>query len=87
MIFFEFMNLDQVGDTFSLKLKHFNPDLTGWETNEEWTTFRLIEVGENTVWFDGLTITRISDEIKLYLAITKNGKQIIEELFYCKGML
>jgi hypothetical protein len=87
LIFSEFMNLVQEGDTFSLKLKHFNPDLTGWEANEEWTTFRLIEVGENAVWFDGLTMIRIGDEIKLHLAITENGKQIIEELSYRKGVL
>jgi hypothetical protein len=57
-----------------MKLKHFNPDLSGWETSGEWTTFRLVEVGDNTVWFSGLTMIREGYKIKLFIAITENGE-------------
>jgi len=87
LIFTEFMNLVQEGNTFSMKLKHFNPDLSGWEANEEWTVFKLIEVGENSVWFDGLTMIHSDNEIKLYLAMTENGVETIEELTYQRGSL
>ncbi len=87
LVFSEYMNLIQEGESFSLKLKHFNPDLSGWEEKEKWTTFRLVEVGENTVWFSGLTMVREGDEITLYLALTENGERRIEELTYRKGSL
>ncbi len=84
LIFSEFMNIVQEGETFSLKLKHFNADLSPWEEKEEWTTFRLVEVGENTVYFHGLTMKREGDEIKLWLALTEGGIRKIEELNYVK---
>ncbi|MEB2777213.1 DUF6265 family protein [Algoriphagus sp. D3-2-R+10] len=84
LIFSEFMNIVQEGETFSLKLKHFNADLSAWEEKEEWTTFRLVEVGENIVYFHGLTMKREGDEIKLWLALTEDGVRTIEELKYVK---
>ncbi|WP_192348226.1 DUF6265 family protein [Algoriphagus sp. Y33] len=84
LIFSEFMNIVQEGETFSLKLKHFNPDLSPWEEKEEWTTFRLIETDENTVYFHGLTMKREGGEIKLWLALTEDGVRTIEELNYVK---
>lgn len=80
LVFSEFMNLVQEGESVSMKLKHFNPDLSGWEEKEEWTTFRLIELSEHKVWFDGLTIERIGDEMIYHLALTENGEVTIEEL-------
>jgi hypothetical protein len=85
LVFSEFMNIVQEGDTFTMKLKHFNRDLSGWEEKEKWTTFRLVEVGEDTVWFSGLTMIRTGDEIKLHIAMTENGVRTIEELTYRKG--
>lgn len=87
LVFTEFMNLIQDGESVSMKLKHFNPDLTGWEEKEEWTTFKLIEVRENKVWFDGLTIERIGDEMVYQLALTENGVQSIEELRFKRKAL
>ncbi len=87
LVFSEFMNLVQEGDTFSLKLKHFNPDLSGWEEKEKWTTFRLVEVGENQVWFNGLTMILTGDEIELHLALTENGIKKVEKLTYQRGSL
>lgn len=84
LVFSEFMNIVQDGETFSLKLKHFNADLSPWEEKEEWTTFRLVEVGENTVYFHGLTMKREGDEIKLWLAMNEDGIHTIEELKYIK---
>jgi len=84
LVFSEFMNIVQEGETFSLKLKHFNPDLSPWEEKEEWTTFRLVEVGENSVYFHGLTMKREGDEITLWLALTEDGVRTIEELKYVK---
>ena len=87
LVFSEFMNLIQDGESVSMKLKHFNPDLTGWEEKTEWTTFRLIELGENKVWFHGLTIERMEDELIFHLAMTENGERSIEELRFKRKTL
>jgi len=87
LIFTEFMNIVQEEDTFYLKLKHFNPDLSGWEEKEEWTIFRLVEIGDNTIWFHGFTMQRIGSEMILTLEITENGKTTLEEFKYSKKVL
>lgn len=84
LIFSEFMNVVQEGETFSLKLKHFNPDLSPWEEKEEWTIFPLVSTGENSVYFHGLTMQRTGNKINLSLAITEDGKRTIEEFSYEK---
>jgi hypothetical protein len=87
LVFSEFMNLIQESESISMKLKHFNPDLTGWEEKEEWTTFRLIELSENKVWFDGLTIERIDEEMVYQLDLTENGEKTLEELRFKRKAL
>lgn len=84
LVFSEFMNIVQEGETFSMKLKHFNPDLSPWEEKDKWTTFRLVEIGENIVSFSGLTMQRIGDEMLLQLVLTENGIRKIEEFKYTK---
>ena len=84
LVFSEFMNIVQEGEIFSMKLKHFNPDLSPWEEKDQWTTFRLVEIGENFVSFSGLTMQRIGDEMILQLALTENGVRRIEEFRYLK---
>ncbi|MBN7815692.1 DUF6265 family protein [Algoriphagus pacificus] len=84
LVFSEFMNMVQEGDTFYLKLKHFNPDLSGWEEKEEWTIFRLVETGENTIWFHGFTMKRVGDEMQLWLELEENGEKTTMEFSYTK---
>jgi hypothetical protein len=43
-----------------------------------------VEVGENTVYFHGLTMKRVGDEINLWLALTEDGVRTIEELKYVR---
>lgn len=79
LVFSEFMNVIQDGESVSIKLKHFNPDLSGWEEKEKWTTFKLIELGTNTAWFHGITYERKGDELVISLALTEKGERRIEE--------
>ncbi|MFN3997579.1 DUF6265 family protein [Algoriphagus sp.] len=84
LVFSEFMNLIQDGESISMKLKHFNPNLSGWEEKEEWTTFRLIELSRNKVWFVGLTIERVGDEMIYQLDLTENGEKTVAEFTFTK---
>lgn len=79
-VFYEFIAIIAENGTLAYKVKHFNPDLTGWESKETYTTFPLVKMGEQTVWFDGMTIKRIGEEVTLYLAMTTDGKVSEEKL-------
>ena len=81
------MNLVQEGESVSLKLKHFNPDLSGWEEKEKWTTFKLIEIGDNIAWFHGITYERKGDELVIHLALTEKGERRIEEFLFKRKKL
>lgn len=75
--FYEFMVMDSTG----LRLKHFNPDMVGWETKEDFVHFELIEFTEDKIILKGLVFERKSDtemEIRLDL---KNGDKKWTEVF------
>lgn len=60
--FYELMHIQQQGQTLLLQIRHFSGNLFAWEDKEGTVDFRLVEITENEVIFDGLTFTRISDE-------------------------
>lgn len=53
--FYEFYSFAEEDGSLVLRLKHFNPDLTGWEEKDEMETFRLVALEGQTAWFDGIT--------------------------------
>lgn len=73
--FYEFLVLDSTG----LKLKHFYPDLTGWETKEDFVEFELIEFTENMIILKGLVFERKSDtEMEIRLDLSNGDKKWTE---------
>ncbi|MFK7863159.1 MAG: DUF6265 family protein [Pseudohongiellaceae bacterium] len=54
LIFSEYMEITKVNNEIVLRLKHFNPDFSGWETKNEHLTFKLSSVGENRADFGSL---------------------------------
>ena len=62
-----------------LQLKHFHGSLKGWEEKDETVDFKLVQLDDNSVFFDGFTFEKISDdEINLYVVIG-NGDGTSEE--------
>ena len=55
--FYEFLEIRADG----LRLKHFNPDMTGWEEKDDFLTFPFREQGENFIQFGGLRFDRVDD--------------------------
>lgn len=83
LVFYEFMLLDKDG----LKLKHFEPDLKGWETKDEYVTFPMVEFTENKIVLKGLVYEKKSEtemEIRLKL---KTGNEIKTEVFSLRRKL
>ncbi|MEO1253468.1 MAG: DUF6265 family protein [Bacteroidota bacterium] len=73
--FYEFMVMDSTG----LRLKHFNPDMVGWETKEDFVHFNAIEFTENKIVLEGLVFERKSDtEMEIQLAMREGDKRWTE---------
>lgn len=68
--FYEIMTLTEENGGVVLKLKHFNPDLTGWEEKDEHVAFPLAKIEDNAAYFDGLTLKRVGlKTLQGYLAM------------------
>lgn len=75
LVFYEFLLLDETG----MRLKHFNPDLTGWEEKEDMTTFEMISYSKDKIEMKGLILEKKSDtEMVISLKMTRNGESHTE---------
>jgi hypothetical protein len=87
LIFSEYMNIVEEEGKLSLRIKHFNKDLTAWEEKEEWVVFKFIKSERQTAYFSGITFHREGDELMIRLAMTNEGKKSIEEFRLRKKVL
>lgn len=55
LVFTEFMEITEIDAGWILRLKHFNPDFTGWEEKDDYLTFPLTSVTEKKAVFGGLS--------------------------------
>jgi hypothetical protein len=82
IVFYEFLTLVERDGTVVLKLKHFNPDLTGWEEKTGMVTFRLLKLTPDEASFGGLTFRRMgSDRMQIFLALRDKDGNVREEAF------
>jgi hypothetical protein len=82
IVFYELVTITEDGPSLTLKLKHFNKDLTGWEEKNEVREFKLVRKEKNKLWFEGMTFEFIDDSTyQVYLAIEKKNGEVIEEIF------
>ena len=73
--FMEFWQLTKNG----LKLKHFNPDMTGWEEKQDFIDFKFVNSEKNKLVLEGL-IYELSDKgtLKISLEMKQGDKVSIE---------
>jgi hypothetical protein len=81
-VFYEFMRLSVTDRGLAMQLKHFSPDMKGWEEREKFVEFRYLKTEGKTVYFEGLTFRRDSDsELTIFLALKSRDGQVREETF------
>lgn len=81
--FQELMSIVEVDGSLELWVKHFNPDFSAWEEKEDFTRFRLVDVGPGRLRFGGLTFQRLDDDrLRIYLAMSRAGEVREEVLDY-----
>lgn len=81
--FYEFFFIKEKDSSLVLKLRHFNPDMTGWEERDKWQQYKLVKLGEEEVCFDGLTIRKFAaDELHVFVTMKKKDGTLTELSFY-----
>lgn len=84
-VFYEFMLFSVENGNLVLRLKHFNPDMVGWEEKDKFVTFRFIKRDRDRFYFQGLTYEKAGDNgLNIYLALRQKDKTYKEEIFKLK---
>ncbi len=84
--FYEILTIVEENGSLILRLKHFHPDLKGWEEKTETIDFKLVKITPNKVFFNGYTFEKVSDnEINEYVVIDMGGEKK-EMKFNFKGV-
>jgi hypothetical protein len=82
-VFYELLIITEESGSLMIKLKHFHPDLRGWEERDASVKFPLVAKRDNRIYFDGMTFERVAaDRVKVYLVIeNRKDGSVREETF------
>ena len=79
VIFYEMFALTEHEGSLVLRLKHFNPDMAGWEDKEEMVTFRLAHVEPGLIQFNSLTYhLETEDRMRIHVAVRQSDGELEE---------
>ncbi len=82
LAFHELLTLMEDAGSLTLRLKHFDADLKGWEEKEEVREFKLVKLTADAAWFAGLTFRRLDAEhAEVWVAIHHRDGSVAEECF------
>ena len=74
--FYEFMTITEQAAEVVLRIKHFHPDLTGWEAQNNCVEAKLLDSDLNTAVFDGFVFKRVGqDQLKVSVATNQGGAE------------
>ena len=81
-VFYEFLTLSVVDARIVMRLKHFNPDMTGWEEKEKYVEFAHVKTDGSEVDFGALRFVRESaDRLTILLKLRSKDGSMREEKF------
>jgi len=81
--FYEILTLLYVDGRLTLRLKHFDAELHGWEARDETVDFPLVDQRDDVWWFDGLTIERRGpDGMTIHVNISDDGRESVLPFVY-----
>lgn len=78
--FYEFYTIAERDGSLLWRIKHFSPDLEGWEEKDKSTEFRLVAIEGEIAYFNGLTYARTGKNT-LRAAVAIEGKGTAEFSF------
>ncbi len=81
-VFYEILTVLEHEGSLEMRLKHVNPDMTGWEEKATFVTFKLVKLDETGAYFSGFTLKRLGpDALEGYLALRGRDGSSREEKF------
>jgi hypothetical protein len=66
--FYELLTIVEENESLVLRLKHFDPQLVGWEEKDKSLEFPLLRLSETEATFDGMAF-RIIDDSTLHIVV------------------
>jgi hypothetical protein len=79
-VFYEIMTILEHEGSLEFRLKHVNPDMTGWEEKNDFVTFKLVKLEPGAAYFSGLTFRKIGDDtLETYLALRNRATNTVRE--------
>lgn len=82
IMFTEHMYLTEEAGSLMVKLKHFNPDLTGWEEKDGMVRFRLLSIEPCAAYFASLTYRCDGPDGLLVAVRMKSEGDKVDELVF-----
>lgn len=74
VLFYEISVFMEVGQSLTVRVKHFTPALAGWEAQDAYIDRPLVAHERGTFYFDGITFDRESDDkFTVYFLNRPNG--------------
>ena len=82
--FFEIVTLVEAGQSLAVQLKHFAPDLLGWEPKDKTIDFHLVRTAPGALYLDGMTYRRTQEGLESWVLIgdLKDGGVRPEKFLY-----
>ena len=81
-IFYELMMIDRADQGIRLRVKHFNPDFTGWEERGASHAFAPRSAAPGDLRFDGLRYQREGEAMTATVRIQQRGASRPEEVVF-----
>ncbi len=80
-IFYEILTVSEKDGSLVIRLKHFNPDLTGWEEKNDVQAFSLVAKRDGVLQFEGMSFHPQGDQLTVHLAVEHKDKPVEEITF------
>lgn len=80
VIFYEIALFAEVGNSLTIRVKHFTPELAGWEAREAYIDRPLVERDGTTLYFDGITYSRTGRDSYVVYFLNRQGDRELDTL-------
>jgi hypothetical protein len=78
--FYELIIIVEDNGSLIMKVKHFHPDLIGWEEKEGMHEFPLVQVTADAIFFDGLTYIKDDEDTRRVVLLVGREDGGVEEV-------
>ncbi len=83
--FYELATISEEKSTLILRLKHFHPNLKGWEEKDKTLDFRLIKMEPGKIYFDQFAFERVDAlHMNIFVVIENQGTREEVRFSYSK---